>query len=312
MRLYSQDPCNVGYACGQAGQPAHVSGRNRSELQLTQKNDRAVQTSPPEGADACSNASLVASLEQVLFLDPDVLRARLSRISPQGQPDRWAEENLKLGVVLQQRLRRERGTARARICAEAITAFESALGIYFKGKSSADAAESKSRPYPPLADSSEQAETNGAIDNVIDFASRKGLCGTEALEESIDLFQSACGSDTRDSDFETWVINSINLGCALVLAGKCDAANGSADRLEEAMQVCSSIAREPRLSAMPYERAAAYINLAEALTSIAELSFPDERVEYLDRALRSLAAALVAVAPGPFKSFLETDVGASA
>jgi hypothetical protein len=279
---------------------------------LTQKKDRPEQKSSPEGAAACSNAASIASLEQVLFLDPDVLRARLSRISPQGQPDRWAEENLKLGVVLQQRLRRERGTARARICAEAISAYESALGIYFKGRPADEAAESKARPYPPLPDPSEQAETNGAIDNVIAFASRKGLCGTEALEESIDLFQSVCGNDVRDSDFETWVLNSINLGCALVLAGKCDAANGSADRLEEAMQVCSSLVKEPRLSAMPYERAAACINLAEALTSIAELSFPDERVEYLDRALRSLAAALVAVAPGPFKSFLETDVSASA
>jgi hypothetical protein len=279
---------------------------------LTQKKDRPEPTSSPEVAAACSHSTSIASLEQVLFLDPDVLRARLSRISPQVQPDRWAEENLKLGVVLQQRLRRERGTARARTCTEAISAFESALGIYFKEKSTARAGESKAQPYPALPESCDAPATNGAIDSVVEFATRKGVAGTEALEESIDLFEAACSNDVRASNFETWVLNSINLGCALVLAGKCDAANGSPERLERAMRVCSSVVREPRLSGMPYERAAACINLAEALTSIAEVSFPDERVDYLDRALRSLASALVAVAPGPFKSFLETDVSASA
>jgi hypothetical protein len=267
--------------------------------------------SSPEGAAACSTAASIASLEQVLFLDPEVLRARLSRISPQGQPDRWAEENLKLGVVLQQRLRRERGTARARTCTEAISAFESALGIYFKEKSTVRAGESKAQPYPTLPDSCAHPATNGAIDNVVEFARREGMSGTEALEESIDLFEAACSNEVRASDFETWVLNSINLGCALVLAGKCDAANGSPERLEHAMRVCSSVIREPRLSAMPYERAAACINLAEALTSIAEVSFPDERVDYLDRALSSLASALVAVAPQSLKSFLDTDLGAN-
>jgi hypothetical protein len=263
-----------------------------------------------EGAEAPNNSTSVSSLEHVLYMDPEVLRARLQNISPQRQPARWAEENLKLGANLQQRARREKGAARVRIFTEAIETFEAALGIYCKCNPRGEGA--GGRHPPGSARSSEGPRTEGAIEGVIAFASRPVLSSSLELQESIDLFEEACSNGVRETDFETWVLNSINLGCALVLAGKCDSASGSTTRLEEAMQVCCNVLNEPRIASMPYERAAAYINLAEAMTSLADVSFPDERVDYLDRALRSLAAALVAVAPAHLTSLLETESGANA
>lgn len=302
--------CNtLPVACGQAGQRAQVRGREQSEHELNNDND-GFDGAPPDGPDARNGSRFIASLEQVLYMDPELIRARLRKLSAQSAPAQWAAENLKLGANLQQRARRERGAARAEISAEAIGAFEAALGIYCKCKTPEEVAPREKLPW--LADSCVNPRTESAIEGVIAFATSPMLSSAEDLQQSIELFQEARSSDVHDSEFETWVLNTINLGCALVLAGKCDAANGCLDRLEEAMQICGTVLEEPRIVSMPYERAAACINLAEALTSMAVVSLPDDRVDYLDRALRALASALIAVAPKQLSSILNVESGACA
>ena len=246
-------------------------------------------------------------LEHVLRANPDVLRTVLQHISPENEPARWAAEQLKLGAVLRLRAQREWGSARTQTCRQTIEAFEAALCIYCRCQEVHEERHGDPSPDSSAADSRERETTADPVDLVLEVARRPFIADIEEIDDAIQLLRASCNGDVRRADFNTWVMNMINLGCTLTLVGKCSGSEGDAYQLEEAIDTFRAVLCERQLMDIPYERAVLHVNMADALGSLGEIAFPDQRQEYLECAVTSLATALSLVAPPALRCLVQAD-----
>jgi hypothetical protein len=262
---------------------------------------------PAGSVEARASPDDATSLEHILRIDPDVFRAMLERISPEREPARWAAEQLKLGAVLRLRAQREYGSQRTRTCRQTIEAFEAALCIYCRCRPAADGPHAKRPISLPLTDLRKRQTDVDPVDLVLKVSSRPFLVGTEELDEALHLLRASCTADARRENFHVWVMSMINLGCTLTLVGKCACTEGDTDQLEEAIDTFRAVLSERRLLEIPYERAVLHINMADALGCLGEIAFPDERQEYLESAMTSLATALSLIAPRRLRCLVQAD-----
>ena len=270
------------------------------------------KTVPSEGkpagnADAHPVPGAASSLEHILRISPDVFRAVLQRISPETEPARWAAEQLKLGAVLRLRAQRECGSTRTLTCRQSIDAFEAALCIYCGCQHVPETPHGCGEVSSPTPNFRERETDVDPVDLVLDASRRPFLFDIDELDEAIRLLRASCTRDVRRTDFKTWVRNMINLGCTLALVGKSAGPEGHANQLEEAIDMFRAVLSERRLLEIPYERAVLHINMADALGSMGERVFPDQRQEYLESAMTSLATALSLVAPPMLRCVVQAD-----
>ena len=247
------------------------------------------------------------SLEQILRSSPDIFRAVLQRISPAKEPARWAGEQLKLGAVLRLRSQQESGLQRAAICCQTIEAFEAALCIYCRCGVASEGPDADKAPDLQPANLSASTDETDPVDLVLEFTSQPFIANTEPLDEALIILRSRCTRAHRSENFNTWAVNMINLACTLTLLGKCAGCEGDSSWLEEAIDTFRALLSERFLRDIPYEHAIVHINLADALRSMGEIAFPDERLEYLESAVSSLATALSLVAPQTLRCLVEAN-----
>ena len=268
------------------------------------------QGKPAVGVEAHGSPGATSSLEHVLRVNPDIFRAGLQHICPQKEPDRWAAEQLKLGAVLRLRAQRELGSTRTQTCRQAIDAFEAALCIYCQCHDVHEERHGVTLHDSSAADSGEGKATVDPVDLLLEVARRPFVADIEEVDDAIELLRASCTRDIRHADFNAWVMNMINLGCTLTLVGKCSGPEGDAYQLEEAIDTFRAVLSERKLLEIPYERAILHVNMADALGSLGEIAFPDQRQEYLESAVTSLATALSLVAPPALRWLVQADSGA--
>ena len=268
---------------------------------------------PLKTREPSQNSLSFVSLEQVLRAHPDTFRAALQSISPERQPMRWAAEQLKLGASLRHQSRRENGLQRIQILRQIVEAFEQALFIYCRCTrmpeeplipKAAPRSMSSVDDVQTLDDVQTPAD---AVEVILEVSRRSVLHGADDLEEAISVLSHNTSDSVRRENYAAWAMNMINLGCTLTLAGKCDSGSGDISRLEEAVDTFHAILGDPQMNELPFEKALANINLAEAFCSIGEVSSHEQHIAFLDSAVEALARALMLVAPDEVQRLVRAD-----
>ncbi len=226
-------------------------------------------------------------------------------MSREDEPDRWAAEHLKLGAALRVQARKQVGTKRVRTLRQAIGAFEEALRFYCKlGQSHGEIRHAPSSDAPPRDPPARDSNDVG-IDLVLSAVRQPILSDTKAIEEALTLFTEDSSDQTRQTAFRAWLVRRLNRGCALTLLGKIRGAQGDSSCLERAVIACQELLSEPILHDLTAECALVYINLAEALRSLGNITAGDEQARYFESATDSLAMALRQVAPEAYSPLVE-------
>jgi hypothetical protein len=243
-------------------------------------------------------------VDEILQASPDTFRGELKRMSREDEPARWAAEHLKLGAALRVQARKQAGARRLRTLQQSIVAFEEALRFYCRLRH----AHGEMR-HAPSSDAAPNPPTRGSNDDGVDLmlsAIRQPiLSDTTAIEEAVSIFDEESSDHSRQTAFRDWLVRRLNRGCALTLLGKVHSAQGDASCLERAVVACQELLAEPILRDLPRECALVYINLAEALRSLGDISGTEDRGRFFESAVDSLAMALRQAAPQIYSPLVE-------
>ncbi len=246
----------------------------------------------------------VRTQEQLLSLDLTALRAALRDISAFEEPDQWAAGHLVLGAALRLRARRMAEHARGQTYDEAIRAFQRAVEVYCQRKPLTMEWHDGVLRRQPGARQGGSAQGVDGVDLVLQ-ATRSPLRGDmELLGSAVRLFREDSSWRVREADFQLWLLNLNNYGCALTLLGRCRGGEAGITELEEAVDAFRSVLKEPALAEIPSQQASIYVNLAGTLHTLAQLAMPGERQRYLESAVDSLSRALEVVAPARYRALI--------
>ena len=229
----------------------------------------------------------------------DSLREALRRISP-SETDQWAAAHLMLGSALRVQAQRTGGSEQAEHYLEAIDAFESAVGVYCRFRLA-------QRPpviFPPGC----MAANDDPVDIVLAAAqNRHGGEGTALLHTATSAMRVQQPPLERTAYLRAWAINMSNSGCALVLLGRRLRNGDGSTHLEDAVDAFREVLKEPAVRDMAPEYASLHVNLADALLALGERAMPDESLQFMARAVDSLAMALSVVAPEKMRWMVEAQ-----
>lgn len=252
-------------------------------------------------------AVAVPSFQHLLNGSLDVLREAINSASAEEEPTRWVVSHIILGSALRLRASRAADDARARMYAEALDAFDTALTACAENRLTTQA--------PSLATISgagrHSAHCAGpdGVQLVVDGASVPIAEGNELLERAVRVFRETCAKANRRTALPIWFVGMSNLGCALTVLGKRTPGMAGITILEEAVDVMHEALRIPSLERLAAERATTQVNLSEALHALAERGMPAESLRYLEDATHWLAAALCHFVPPDYRWLLQLDRG---
>lgn len=255
---------------------------------------------------AFMGAVLMPTVQHLLNGNLDALRDAINNASAEAEPTRWVVSHLILGSALRMRASRANDDDRARMYAEALDAFDTALTVCCERR----------QPRPSLVSAvnanafgTQQKVWSGpdGVQMVVDAASVANGDGNELIERAVRVFRDTCAKASRRTALPVWFVGMSNLGCALTLLGRRTPSAGGITILEEAVDVMHEALRVPSLEKLAAERATMQVNLAQALQALAERSMPGETVRYLEDAAHWLAAALCHFAPAEYRWLLQLD-----
>jgi len=252
-------------------------------------------------------AVAVPSFQHLLNGSLDALREAINSASAEEEPTRWVVSHIILGSALRLRASRAADDERARMYAEALDAFDTALTACAENRLTTQS--------PSLATISgggrHSAHCAGpdGVQLVVDGASVPIADGNELLERAVRVFRETCAKANRRTALPVWFVGMSNLGCALTVLGKRTPGMAGITILEEAVDVMHEALRVPSLEKLAAERATTHVNLSEALHALAERGMPAESLRYLEDAAHWLAAALCHFAPPDYRWLLQLDRG---
>jgi hypothetical protein len=252
-------------------------------------------------------AVAVPSFQHLLNGSLDALREAINSASAEEEPTRWVVSHIILGSALRMRAARAADDARARMYAEALDAFDTALTACAENRLTTQA------PSLTALNGAGRHSTHCAgpdgVQLVVDGASVPIADGNELLERAVRVFRETCAKANRRTALPIWFVGMSNLGCALTVLGKRTPGMAGITILEEAVDVMHEALRVPTLEKLAAERATTQVNLSEALRELAERGMPGESLRYLEDATHWLAAALCHFAPPDYRWLLQLDRG---
>jgi hypothetical protein len=236
----------------------------------------------------------------------DALREAINSASVEEEPTRWIVSHLILGSALRLRALRASEEERLQMYAEAVRAFDTALGVCCERRQARLLAAVGSSGF-----AAQQALCGGSdgVQLVIEGLQAPMDEGTDMLERAVRVFRETSAKTNRKHALAIWFISMSNLGCALTLLGRRTTGPAGTALLEEAVDVMHDALRVSSIEKLAPERATMQVNLAAALQALAERAMRAESLRYLEDAAHWLCAALSHFAPAEYRWLLQLDRG---